>query len=392
MYKILKPIIIIILILILACGVNKAEINPYSYLRADNAVPSNPALNITSVDIDENKVLRPGSIEDIAFALKPFSSGSGIIPSNFGVELSIRNFNCIPLSSYINNWFARTLCNTRFSLASGKVNGSYSFGLGLRINLYDESDPLLDTIYIGNVTRTLLKMAQTYGAVNDEFMKYLINDCKLDSTESKKIINDLSNAYVNNKIQSSKYNEQYGDKYTEYVKKYKEYNNNSIPIDSLVNVNKDELSEVRKLELDSMWNKNSAEIGIAMLANSADSLFKNLESMKYRGWLAGGFRLGKKGQIVSSAMASIAKGPTGKFDMRDAIFGARLYYGGNSLKVFGEASAKFKSYEKPQHNAMLGGEFRVYNSRIWIDMSVGYKIVAGSNMTFTQAINIKYGL
>lgn len=346
-------------------------------------IPDMPAYK--SLGIEKSDLLRPSDVKEFALMLSPFyNNGKASIPKNFGLEFSpwkmaSRKWT---LKDYNDKAGKRLLYNSSFSIAAANDSTKYSskISLGYRVAILSDKADIIRIAYSkssdfsqkADDARTLKSHLEIYwvtkfvnpspNAVDrptyidshqDEFYKWLASINTKDKT-----MDDLLKTYVYEARRI------FGDDFI-----FEDFK--TMKFDQI------ERKLLNKLILEyktKNWNAPRADLAIAFVAESKDSLFTNTRFSSFNIWATGALKVGKRGQwliggnlkIPNSNIDSVQTSPL------NFTLGSRLLIGNSNFRFFGEAQWKKINYGEIQSSILLniGAELRI-SDKFWVVASSG---------------------
>jgi hypothetical protein len=318
------------------------------------SVPTGPAFDFLNTSPSE--ISRPGSVQalktDIANAISPEGSVQQGIAVDFAPWSFIDSWK-ISLSDYQTNSAKFAAANTQISFAtirSATDSGATQAAVGIRITLFDHTDPLADKAFTDGVfaeqKKECAKFNPTIPAENVELKKCL--DAVYDGR---------STAWKKN----------------------------------------DDLSQRQN------WNKSALTIGAATGVNFSESKFEHVQPMGFSAWLAGSLAALPNTQLLYQAKFNHASEKFLRADFDSATPGNNsLAFTGQG--TFGSAIARgylnytvaldFYSENKYRVNKATSGgfEFRIQEG-LWASTGVGKEFNAeGGSGQISFASNLKWNL
>lgn len=310
--------------------------------RLNIAVPDAPAFK--ALGTDPSEILRPSDAKQFALIIPNFLSGSKVVvPSSFAAEVSpgllLSNYS---LNDYYNKPALRALVKTRFSIGSAADESiGRKVALGIRTTLFESKEFKADRAFINeNIRNRFLKPIhkrvdsafEAYVALhpevleNQELAKQKKAEIKKSLVESGVIV-DLPQV-----------------------------------IDSLKNVYKKKY-----------WNATRLDVAYSYVAQTKDSLVKNLVTDRHIFWLAGSIRPGCNwAQLLFSVNTKLYS--IEGAHKSDWVINHRTYIGANTIKGFLEAQYKKEFLDaKTEEKSLLlnlGLEVSVLDG-VWLHLGTG---------------------
>ncbi|MBI5216189.1 MAG: hypothetical protein HY960_10595 [Ignavibacteriae bacterium] len=307
--------------------------------RIDYAVPSAPASTI--LGLEQDIILKPGSIREIAVSVQNLLEGGGALEIAPGMLLGKQD-----LYKYINDSWYRFVNRARISFASKQsTTGERELGLGLRFTLYDETDMRTNDTY----TQLLVNKLHVY----NEIIKQCALELKIDEfnmTETDNIvIDECASKRVDMKIE-----------------------------------------EMRDSVKMNNWNKTIIELGIAVAAFSTDSVLKNYSLAKHGLWVTGGFPLfGDDVQLLINLHTNIQRNQLQQWTEWEMNGVFRGYYGSNSAKGFLEGDFIGKYQHELAFGIATGFELNVLNG-VWVEGSLHWQKEEQQEDVLTTSFNVRF--
>lgn len=379
----MKKNILYLLTLFLIPEVLGAQVDPLKFFFIDNPVPTAPAFKILGDDYEGEKTLRPGSFQDFSVNISPLLTGK-TLPASFSIEFTPRIFGgsfSTSFSKYKSDWLARFFARTKFSLATGeqKTNSKQAASWGVRFTVFDDSDPLLDTMYISSLLLALKRDVEYFQTYKRKTIEEFYDITKKEQFEiGEKAFNEAVKVLINGG-DADRLNGFEKEMYYSIIQK--ECSNTQRTSDFYY-----KQSEERKKQLEEKWTKNIFEFGIAQLFNSPNSEFVTLQSQKAQFWLTLGLSLAEK---TSQLMLSVSGTVAAVSDSSRINTALRWYLGAATKKMYLEVNHVARGGKSYQGNILLGGEFSLGN-RLWLDVNAGAK--REDRWYFTKNIGFRFGL
>lgn len=128
-------------------------------ISAEFSVPSIPALNFISSDPSD--ISRPSNVKKLAASLYNGIDENGNVKQGLAIEAKLSEYLSVKIDpdDYRENRLKYMLYNTQFSLGTIATSGdstSTDLGWGVRITIFDNSDPMTNNEYIQEFERVLL--------------------------------------------------------------------------------------------------------------------------------------------------------------------------------------------------------------------------------------------
>ncbi|MBD1208404.1 MAG: hypothetical protein H9535_08240 [Ignavibacteria bacterium] len=347
------------------------------------AVPDIPATKI--LDVQPDNILRPTTPKALAVSIAQAASNTGLgaIPAAIALEFSPYIFIKNGLPSQKSNYFQDNnfLNNLRVSLATTSEAQTRAMAFGVRYTVIDEVNK--------SQTAECNKMFGLFTNIADKnFDKGDIVDIILARKYGKNV-----QEYKRMKNDFSLYDSLYSKENKEYLKNVQESDlvlsvqlEAEKQIDSLFNI----------LSNDTLWSNNILDIGFAVRGSSSDSLFSSFQLRQAQFWGTYAVRSSSKLQIVVGAniwygiQAAAKESDKNKLGISGA---ARLYYGANALKIFGDITASYYSTEEQsgRFSIALGIEARI-NENIWLELSASGKYQYLKFPIYLPIATVRYGI
>lgn len=234
-----------------------------SWANLEYTVPESPAYFLLKTNPDN--ILEPSSTKNLAFTIADYYLKNGlVIPKNFGLELSPLLFlKKISISDFQSH---PTVYRTKFSVGTNTLeNNCYQVAEGLRFTLIDNRDLRTNTLFIGQIEKYSIDRNKIKSDVFENYQK-------TNSTIYKNIF-ALDEAYKTDSLLRQQLDEIIE---SECAKKL---------------AGREQLQKLRDEFTKNNWNSKVWELGIAVLEESKDSLFTNLQLSKFGLWstYSGGF-------------------------------------------------------------------------------------------------------
>lgn len=139
----------------------KEEVEFSEEISKEFSVPAIPALDIISSDPDD--ISRPSNVKKLAVALYNGIDENGKVKQGIAIEFKLAEYlpivNISP-EEYRNNNFKYLLYNTQVSVGTIATSGdstSTDLGWGVRLTIFDNSDPMRNRLYREELENILLK-------------------------------------------------------------------------------------------------------------------------------------------------------------------------------------------------------------------------------------------
>lgn len=305
------------------------------------AVPDAPAFK--ALGADPSEILRPSDAKQFALIIPNFLSGSKIVvPSSFAAEVSpgllLANYS---LNDYYNKPALRALVKTRLSIGSAADDSGRKVALGLRTTLFESHEFKADRAFINeNIRNRFLK--PLHQRVDSAFEAYAAQHPEvLENQElAKKKRAEIKQSMVESGVIVD------------------------LPqvIDSLKNIYKKKY-----------WNATRLDFAYAYVAQTRDSLVKNLVTDRHIFWLAGSIRPGCNwAQLLFSVNTKLYS--IEGVHKNDWVINHRTYIGANTIKGFLEAQYKKEFLDaKTEEKSLLlnlGLEVSVLDG-VWLHLGTG---------------------
>ncbi len=387
--------------------------------RLDLAVPDAPAFKL--LETNPTTIMRPSSMREAAILIKDFALSGGVIPKGFAAELSPYSLikgESVSLKEYRD---LRGLYQTRVSVGTEQLSdGSNNLAAGLRISLSDASDLRSNDSLIDKMTRALDAMVRAaaefkkgglqkklgaiyfdrLGASEKADLEYRIDSlCQAGVGDIDRRFQPGSEAY-------RRFREGIKEKFLDslgwqFYRSGKSLPGPPVDIDSLIVAPGSPVYEIkrgadmlirdaRENAITNNWNAPVLDAGFAMLATSADSLYKSLRSMKYGIWLIWAHPLfGNAGQFLLGVKGLWRRDAADAFKSFEGSYAGRVYLGTNNYKGFLEIDIASSPDKKPAYNASLGGELHIANG-IWADASVGIRKQLDAAAEIKSSLNLRF--
>ncbi|HSM60884.1 MAG TPA: hypothetical protein VK849_08815 [Longimicrobiales bacterium] len=306
-----------------------------------SAVPESPAF--VFLGAAPSDVLRPGTARDLGAALLSGISRDGKVQQGLAVEL-VPSFLVpglsIPLADYRDSRLKYALANTQLSLATVRSAGdtaSTDLSLGVRITLWDASDPMLDRAFAGDVA--------------SGFRSCLA-----------RVTPDTPEAEV------------------------------QVCTDSAFAAAKEGFEE----RDGARWNAARVMIGGATGLRFASSLLGERDGLGFQGWLTGGFPLGRRAQIVAQ-LSWLDRPQAGEEEAHTLLsYGGRLVFGSTGFNAFAELVGERKRgdvdvLDDDRGSWSAGVEWRVAES-LWLATGIGARFEALEAERTVVLANVRWGI
>ena len=285
-----------------------------SWANLEYTVPESPAYFLLKTNPDN--ILEPSSTKNLAFTIADYYLKNGmVIPKNFGLELSPMLFvKKISISDFKSHPF---FYRTKFSLGTNTLeNNCYQVAEGLRFTLVDKRDLRTNITFIDVIEKFSINRTKIKSLVLDSFQK-------ANNLTYKKII-DLDEAYMSDTVLRNLLDGIIESKC------------------EMLFLGRNQLQKFRDDFAKNNWNTKVWEIGIAVLEESKDSLFRNLQLSKLGFWTAYSGRFTEKDQFLAG----------GSYMLTDSInewkpqlgIALRYYRGSNAWRGF--VQIEFKNFDK----------------------------------------------
>jgi hypothetical protein len=347
--KALHLIPMIAFIAIIKIAVAQNDNYKYQQLKDLNlnfSVPDLPAFN--ALQSEPANLLKPSSFKEISVISDQFFNGTEmIIPKSIAIEVApitlLRHDN-LTLKSYQES---PALYNLRFSLGSLRDSLNVSkVAIGFRSTLIDKGD---------------IKFRENLKVVYE-----------LLSDKSETRINALS------------------DELDKIGKTIEDYEKDS-EVKDFIN-KKLSKNEILKTFKDSCWNNERLDVALAIVGSSPDSLARNIRFNSLVGWVSWALPINEKsGQFIIGGNFIAAK--QGDSFYYDASLPARIYFGNNEMKFFGEGQYTYKGIPKTNNILIdLGCEYYIGNG-FWLHFNAGLdKDLTNKSSKLVSNFKISYAL
>jgi hypothetical protein len=143
-------------ILLLAATGAAAQAPPAELL---TAAPESPAF--TFLGVSPTRISMPGAVRELGAELLSAIGADGRVRQGFALEVapwSLVPGLAIPLDDYQNNFLSYVLANAQLSLGTARAAGdsaSTDVSAGLRLTLFDDTDPMRDEAFTAEVGQRL---------------------------------------------------------------------------------------------------------------------------------------------------------------------------------------------------------------------------------------------
>ncbi len=314
----------------------------------DLLVPDAPAFTILAGE--QSAILRPGTTRELSAELSQIFSLDGKLAQAAALEVApyaLIAGSGVSLSEYQDRPLERLLYRLRFSVGTRQLaqgaEGT-ALGLGLRLTLYDASDPRMQRQTIDQI-RALMRKTQAAAGKPPKPSP--------DAPSEEEVEEPLANQEASD-------------------------------IDILVRA----LRERKRAEY---WNRGILELGLGWASQSPDRSWKGLQSYSGAVWLSGGFPLGRRGQLVgglrgqSRSVAATNAGSRGDF-----AAALRSILGGRDMRGYLDSQGVWTDHKRPDLHVVLGIETRISNG-LWLSFDLGPEWVENGAADILQSVAIKLG-
>ena len=242
------------------------------------AIPDAPAFIFLGANPAE--VQRPTSPRSLATSLASGIDAAGLVQQGFALDIapwSLIPSLRIPLSQYQRNPASFLLANTQVSLATLRtpgVDGSTDLSLGVRLTLWDKSDPMADPEFTDSLRKLLMRVCVPQGPTPKDSVDLL--DC------------------------GSRMNREARQAWRESGR----------------------------------WNRSSFSVAGAMGTRLDQSRFDQHRWLGWSGWATGAFPLTRAGQVLAQLRYDERSPVRGDPKERTLRYGARTFVGGATVNAF----------------------------------------------------------
>jgi len=289
-------------------------------------MPSSPAFDLLGVSPSE--IHKPGLPRD--FQISWLLSGGGLNP-NIAIEMEpgwlFFNRSKSRSAYQKSSWLFKTASSLNFSMGTAKVDNEQSLAYGLKLNLYNARDPLLDDALIEQLTPTFTKQEIEY---NELLIKLNIASEAAEIDSLNNVLGLLKSVIAEDSV---KFRNKSQEVYTNWEKEN--------------------------------WNATMLDLGFGQVFNyELPTIFEvvdttietNLEfnSKAYAIWLSGVIGLGKKGLI--NAMAKYTRSTNGNEGIKA---GLNARYGNEKINIYTEYI--YNTTNNLKSTIVYGADYRLEN-------------------------------